>query len=98
MTNLNGKKVVVRGIQSGVFFGTLVDRNGQEVELSNCRNIWSWDGAANLNQIAVDGIANLENSRISMTVDSIVLTDICEIISLTDKAIKNLEGAREWRV
>lgn len=39
MTNFNRKKVVVRGIQSGVFFGTLVDRNGQEVELSNCRNI-----------------------------------------------------------
>lgn len=98
MTNFNGKKVVVRGYQSGVFFGTLVDRNGQEVELKECRNIWSWKGATNLNQIAVDGIAILEQSRISMAVNSIILTDICEIIPLSDKAIKNLEGAEVWKV
>lgn len=98
MTNFKGKKVVVRGYQSGVFFGTLVDRNGQEVELKECRNIWSWEGAANLNQIAVDGIARLDRSRISMAVNSIILTDICEIIPLSDKAIKNLEGAEAWKV
>lgn len=98
MTNFIGTKVVVRGIQSGVFFGTLADRNGQEVELHNCRNIWDWEGATNLNQIAVDGINNLARSHISMAVDSIILTDICEIIPLSDKAINNLEGAREWRV
>lgn len=99
MTNLNGTKVVVRGIDSGVFFGTLIDRNGQEVELHNCRNIWDWEGAANLNQIAVDGIGNLEHSRISMmAVDIMTLTDICEIIPLSEKAINNLEGARPWRV
>lgn len=98
MTDLRGKKVVVRGIQSGVFFGILVDRNGQEVELKNSRNIWDWEGAANLNQIAVDGIKNLKNSKISMSVDTMVLTEICEIIPLSEKAIANLEGAKEWRV
>lgn len=98
MTNFNGKKVVVRGIQSGVFFGTLVDRNGQEVELSNCRNIWDWEGAANLNQIAMDGIGRLDRSHISMAVDSIILTEICELIPLSEKAIANLEGAKPWRV
>lgn len=98
MTDLRGKKVVVRGIQSGVFFGTLTDRNGQEVELKNSRNIWDWEGAANLNQIAVDGIKNLKNSKISMSVDTMVLTEICEIIPLSEKAIANLEGAEEWRV
>lgn len=98
MTDLRGKKVVVRGIQSGVFFGILVDRNGQEVELKNSRNIWDWEGAANLNQIATDGIKNLKNSRISMSVDTMVLTEICEIVLLSEKAIANLEGAKEWRV
>lgn len=98
MTNYNGKKVIVRGIQSGVFFGILVDRNGQEVELKDCRNIWSWEGATNLNQIAVDGIKELNKSRISMVVNSIILTDICEIIPLSEKAIINLESAEQWRV
>lgn len=98
MIDLKGKKVVVRGIQSGVFFGVLADINGQEVELHNCRNIWNWRGAANLNQIAVDGIKHLGNSKISMSVDTIILTDICEIIPLSEKAIANLEGAEPWRV
>ena len=98
MTNLKGKKVVVRGIQSGVYFGTLVDRDGQEVELHNSRNIWDWRGAANLNQIAAEGIKNLDNSRISMAVDCMVLTDICEIIPLSEKAIANLESAEEWKI
>ncbi len=96
MTNLIGKKVVVRGIQSGVYFGTLADRNGQEVELTNCRNIWYWEGANNLNQIAAEGV-NTKRSKISMSVDNVIFTDIVEIIPMTDKAIKILEGAPIWK-
>lgn len=40
------KKVIVRGDRSGVFFGTLAERNGREVKLKNCRRIWYWAGAA----------------------------------------------------
>lgn len=100
MTNLTGKKVVVRGIQSGVFFGTLESIDGQTVELSHARNIWRWSGATNLNQIAVDGVDTDESSytRISMTVDTLVLTDICEIIPLSEKAESILKGAPVWRV
>ena len=96
MTDLTGKKVVVRGIQSGVYFGTLADRNGQEVELTNCRNIWSWSGANNLHQIAMEGV-DTANSCISIAVDSITFTDIVEIIPLDEKAINNLEGAPVWK-
>lgn len=99
MTNLTGKKVVVRGIQSGVFFGTLESIDGQTVELSNARNIWRWSGATNLNQIAMDGVDTASDyTRISMTVDTLVLTDICEIIPLSEKAGSILEGAPVWRV
>lgn len=92
-----GKKVVVRGIQSGVYFGTLKERNGQEVELTNCRNIWSWQGANNLLQIAAEGVKRPNDCRISMAVEDIVFTDIVEIIPLTDAAIVNLEGVAEWK-
>ena len=99
MTNLTGKKVVVRGIQSGVFFGMLENINGQTVELSHARNIWRWSGATNLNQIAIDGVNTASDyTRISMTVDTLVLTDICEIIPLSEKAESILEGAPVWRV
>lgn len=37
------------------------------------------------------------NSSISMAVDSLIFTDIVEIIPLNEKAIKNLEGAPIWK-
>lgn len=36
---------IVRGDRSGVFFGQVAARNGQEVELRNVRKLWYWDGA-----------------------------------------------------
>lgn len=36
---MENKKVIVRGDRSGVFFGTLVERNGREVKLANCRRL-----------------------------------------------------------
>lgn len=46
MERFMNKKVIVRGDHSGVFFGTLVEKNGSEVELKDCRRLWYWDGAA----------------------------------------------------
>lgn len=100
MTDLKGKQVVVRGIQSGVFFGTLESIDGQTVELSNARNIWHWEGAANLHQVAMEGVNTDEGSqtRISMAADTLILTDICEIIPLSKEAAKILGGAPVWKV
>lgn len=53
------KKVIVRGDRSGVFFGTLEERNGREVKLSNCRRLWYWDGAASNFQLAAEGVKQL---------------------------------------
>ena len=41
-----GKYVLVRGDRSGVFAGTLKAKDGREVELTECRRIWYWAGAA----------------------------------------------------
>ena len=97
MVDYTGKVVIVRGIQSGVYYGTLVSREGQEVELSDCRNIWSWSGANNLLQLANEGVKRPENSKISVAVNSIVLTDIVEILPCTQAAIDNLGGVEPWR-
>ena len=40
MENMMNKKVIVRGDRSGVFFGTITKKEGQEVTLENCRRLW----------------------------------------------------------
>ena len=44
METMMNKKVIIRGDRSGVFFGTIVKKEGQEVTLEkcrrNCKKIW----------------------------------------------------------
>ena len=96
MTNYVGKKVLVRGIQSGVYFGELVSQDKQEVEMKNVRNLWRWSGANTLLDLAHNGAKNTSECRFSNKVNSIILTDICEIVPCSDKSIKNIEGVEEW--
>ena len=94
MTN---KKVIVRGDRSGVFFGTLVAKEGREVTLNDCRRLWYWDGAASISQLAVDGTSKPHNCNFTVRVSGIVITDVLEIIPCTDKAIESIEGVKEWK-
>ena len=97
MKDFLGKKVIVRGDRSGVFFGTLSEKEGQEVRLENCRRIWYWDGANSISQLAVDGVTKPNSCKFTVTVSEIIITDVIEIIPCTDKAIENIEGVKEWR-
>lgn len=92
-----GIKVIVRGDRSGVFFGTLEERNRQEVTLSNCRRIWYWDGAASISQLAVDGTSKPEECKFTVTVPEIVILDAIEVIPCTNKAIKSIESVWVWK-
>lgn len=92
------KKVIIRGDRSGVFFGTLAEKNGQEVKLTNCRRLWYWSGAASLSQLAVDGVANPVGCKFTVTVDEIIVLDAIEIIPCTDKAVQSITSTREWRI
>lgn len=95
--NFIGKKVIVRGDRSGVFFGTLAEKDGKEVRLENCRRIWYWSGANSISQLAVDGVTRPSDSKFTVAVSEIIITDAIEIIPCTDKAIENIEGVKEWR-
>ncbi|MDY5645499.1 MAG: hypothetical protein SPF22_00610 [Candidatus Onthovivens sp.] len=96
MTNLIGKKCVFRGNRSGVFFGELVDKNGQEVEIKNCRRLWYWDGACSISEISLSGVKNPNNCKFTVTVESLVITDCIEIDVCTEKAIENIESVKVW--
>lgn len=92
-----GKKVIIRGNSSGVFFGTLVAKDGQEVKLEKCRRLWFWAGAASLSQLAMEGVSKPHECRFTVTVDSIIITDAIEIILCEDKAINIIERVPEWK-
>ena len=91
------KKVIVRGDRSGVFFGTLTAKEGNNVKLSDCRRLWYWDGANSISQLAVDGTTAPRNCKFTVNVESIVILDAIEIIPCSDKAIKSIEGVSLWR-
>lgn len=74
-----GEKVLIRTINAGVHYGTLVERNDKIVLLSNAKRIWSWSGAFSLNEIAMVGL-DKNGSKISMPIDSIILTEAIEIL------------------
>lgn len=91
------KKVIIRGDRSGVFFGTLVERNGREVKLANCRRLWFWNGAASISQLAVDGTTCPKNCKFTVVVSEIEILDAIEVIPCTDKAIKSIESVPVWK-
>lgn len=88
------KKCLVRSYDAGVYFGTVTNIDGATVRLENVRNIWRWEGASCLSQIANDGI---RDGKVSPVVSSMVLNRCCQIIPCTDKAVKNLENQRVWK-
>ena len=92
-----GKKVIIRGNNSGVFFGTLAAKDGQEVKLEKCRRIWYWDGAASISQLAMEGVTRPSDCKFTVTVDSMIVTDAIEILMCTDKAANIIERVAEWR-
>ncbi len=78
-----GDKVLIRTYSAGVHFGTLTQREGQEVHLSNARRLWSWSGALSLSEVASKGI-DLKNSKVSVPIEEIVLTQAVEIIAINE--------------
>lgn len=91
------KKVIVRGDRTGVFYGTLLEKDSREVKLGDCRRLWYWDGAASISQIALAGVTRPENCKFTVSVKSLVLTDAIEIIPCTDVAIENIEKVAIWK-
>ena len=92
-----GKRVIVRCTNAGVFYGTLSEKEGQEVELKDCRRLWYWDGAASLHQLAAEGVTAPAECKFTMRIASINLLEAIEIIPCTDKAITSIEAVEEWK-
>lgn len=80
--NYINKKVLIRAGSAGVHYGILLEREGQEARLQNSRRIWSWTGALSLSEIATKGV-DVNNSKISVPVEDIILTTAIEVILIS---------------
>jgi len=92
-----GKKVIVRANGAGVFFGTLKEKNGDEVVLSRARKLYYWEGAGAVEGIAQDGVSKPNNCRFTVWIDEICIMNVCQILPCTEKASKIIEGVKEWK-
>lgn len=92
-----GKYVIVRCDRAGVFAGTLSEKNGREVTLTDCRRLWFWSGAASISQLAVDGTSDKIKCKFTVTVQKIILLEAIEIIPCTDVAEKSIKEVPIWK-
>ena len=87
---------MVRTYSAGVFAGYVEKREGKEATLRNARRIWYWDGAASLSQLAMEGTKKPENCKFPCEVDEVILTEVVEIIPMTEKAKKSIAEVPVW--
>jgi hypothetical protein len=99
---LINEKVIIRSDRAGVFFGTLAEAepcgDKYTVQLTQCRRLWYWSGAASLSQMATEGVKKPNQCKFSMTVDSITIMGAIEILPCTEYAIANLSNVPTWRI
>ena len=92
------QKFIVRCDRAGVFYGEIASRNGREVEMTNVRQLWYWDGAATLMQLAQDGTRAPRNCKFTVEVESLQVLDAIEIIPCTEKAIESIDAVAVWKI
>ena len=97
MAKKTRKYVIVRTYSAGCFAGHLAKREGKEVELNECRRLWSWRGAKTLSELAVVGTADPKNCRFSVPTPTHLVTEAIEVIDATAGGEASIKGVPEWK-
>jgi hypothetical protein len=92
------KYYLIRSYSGGVWFGLLKNLNGDVCVLINARNIWSWEGATCLAQIAKTGIKSGRVSSAITDEEGVYITQVCNILPMESAAVENLINQPEWTV
>ena len=95
---MENQKYIVRCDRSGVFYGEIEKRDGQDVVMKNARCLWRWYGAASLMQLALEGVKEPKSCKFTVTVDSLEVLDAIEILPCTDVAVESIEAVKPWKV
>ena len=88
--------VMIRTYSAGVHCGYLKSRNGKEVELIESIRIWKWAGAASLSQLATEGSNDHSNCKFGVPI-SVILTEVIEVIEMTETAKSNIKSVESWK-
>lgn len=91
-------KCLFRCDRSGVFYGTKVSVEGQHAIIKDARKIYYWAGANCLEQLSLEGTKRPNDCKFTVTVNTIEVMDLIQIIECTDESIKSIEGVKEWRL
>ena len=89
--------VCIRTYSAGVHCGYLKSREGKEAMLLESIRIYQWSGAATLSQLAMEGVKNPNSCKFAMPVDEITLTEVIEVIPMTEKAVYNIKNVPSWK-
>lgn len=93
------QKYILRSPDAGVFYGEMPQEidDTRIVKLVNARQIWSWEGAATLLQLAKTGTTKPNKCKFTVTVDEITICNVSEIIPCTKEAMESIDSVEEWK-
>ena len=97
MNKDKNQKYIIRCDRAGVFYAEIKERRGSEADLVNARRLWYWEGAASLSQLATEGVKAPENCKFTVTVPSMTVLGVIELIPCSKVAVQSIDGVPEWK-
>jgi hypothetical protein len=76
--------------------GNIVYLEREEAEVRNARRLWKWTGAASLSQLAQEGTKTPSECKFPVAVESVVLTEVIEVLAVTDNARRSIDKVPIW--
>ena len=88
---------IVRAARAGVFFGKIKEANKDEVVMTDVRKIFYWDGAAAIEQLALEGTTRPSRCKFTVVIPEMAIAEPIQIIPCTEKAVNSISGVAVWK-
>jgi len=59
--------------------------------------MWYWSGAASLSQLATEGTSRPNDCKFPCEVPEVILTEVIEIIPISEKAEASIKAVPVWK-